>query len=72
MTLAILFSLKTMESLENGLEPQSGATPLLLPTNEAWDKVMFYICLSVHRGGGLCAWSHVPWGGGSLSGGGSV
>ena len=28
MTLAILFSLKTMESLENGLQPQSGETPL--------------------------------------------
>ena len=28
MTLAILFSLKTMESLENGLQPHSGATPL--------------------------------------------
>ena len=28
MMLAILFSLKTMESLENGFQPQSGATPL--------------------------------------------
>ena len=28
MTLAILFSLKTMESLENGLQPHSGATLL--------------------------------------------
>ena len=28
MMLAILFSLKTMESLENGLQPHSGATPL--------------------------------------------
>ena len=27
-TLAILFSLKTMESLENGLQPHSGETPL--------------------------------------------
>ena len=29
MTPAILFSLKTMESLENGLKTQSGVTPLL-------------------------------------------
>ena len=29
MTLAILFSLKTMESLENGLQPYSGVTPLI-------------------------------------------
>ena len=29
MTLAILFSLKTIELLENGLQPQSGATPLV-------------------------------------------
>ena len=28
MTLAMLFSLKTMESLENGLQPHSEATPL--------------------------------------------
>ena len=28
MTLAILFSLKRMESLENALQPHSGATPL--------------------------------------------
>ena len=28
MTLAILVSLKTMESLENGLQPNSGVTPL--------------------------------------------
>ena len=28
MTLMILFSMKTMKSLENGLQPQSGATPL--------------------------------------------
>ena len=28
MMLAILFSLKTMESLQNGLQPHSGATPL--------------------------------------------
>ena len=35
MTLAILFSLKTMESLENGLQPQSGATPLFLMRTES-------------------------------------
>ena len=28
VTLVILFSLKTMECLENGLQPQPGATPL--------------------------------------------
>ena len=28
MTLAILFSLRTVESLENGLQTHSGATPL--------------------------------------------
>ena len=28
MALAILFSLKTMESLKNGMQPQSVATPL--------------------------------------------
>ena len=28
MTLAILFSLKTIKSLENGLQPHSGVTPL--------------------------------------------
>ena len=34
MTLAILFSLKMMESLENGLQPQSGVIPLFLITTE--------------------------------------
>ena len=35
MTLAILFSLKTMESLENGLQPQSGVTPLFSNRTES-------------------------------------
>ena len=35
MTLAILFSLKTMESLENGLQTQSGATPLFSMRTES-------------------------------------
>ena len=35
MTLAILFSLKSMESLENGLQTQSGATPLISMRTES-------------------------------------
>ena len=35
MTLAILFSLKTMESLENRLKTQSGATPLFSMRTES-------------------------------------
>ena len=35
MTLAILFSLKTMESLENGLQSKSGATPLFSMRTES-------------------------------------
>ena len=35
MTLAILFSLKTMESLENGLQTQSGAIPLFSMRTES-------------------------------------
>ena len=34
MTLAILFSLETMESLENRLKPHSGVTPLFSMTTE--------------------------------------
>ena len=33
MVLVILFLLKTMESLENGLQPQSGPTPIVLNEN---------------------------------------
>ena len=33
MTLAILFSLKTMELLEDGLHPQSGVTPFPVVIN---------------------------------------
>ena len=35
MTLAILFSLKTMELLENGLQPHSGVTPLFSMRTES-------------------------------------
>ena len=35
MTLAILFSLKTMGSLENGLQPHSGVTPLFAKRRES-------------------------------------
>ena len=55
VTLVILFSLKWMESLENGLQPHSGVTPLLPPANEVWGKI---ICLqvSVCPQGGACSW----------------
>ena len=45
---AILFSLKSVESLENRLQPQSGTTPLL-PSATKLRRLCFYRCLSVHR-----------------------
>ena len=61
MTLAILFSLKSMELLENRLQPHSGATPLISMGTEsqassqschsvdadAWCKWALKVCLHV-------------------------
>ena len=70
----ILFSLKTMESLQNGVATHFQVTPLLPPANEVWGKVIFSeTCVknSVHRGG-ACSRGMVPaprsgaWSGGCL------
>ena len=51
MTLAILFSLKTMESLQNGLKPYSGVTPLF--SIKMHSSRMRTICCSGCLGGCL-------------------
>ena len=57
--LAILFPLKTMESLENGLQPQSRATPLLPPATKLWQGNIFTgVCQSFCSGGSLS--QHAP------------
>ena len=54
MMLAILFSLKTKESLENRLQPHSGVKPLLLPANKVCEGYVFTgVCLCT--GGGVCS-----------------
>ena len=42
---------------------------LLPPANEVWGKVMFYTCLSVHGGKGVCLQGGLHLGGVCLQGG---
>ena len=48
MTLAILFSLKSVESLENRLQPHSGATPLFLMRTESQASSALMLTLGVN------------------------
>ena len=59
MTLAILFSLKSMETLENGLQPHSGVTPLFSMRTES--QASSQSCRSIHADA-WCKWAfRVRW-----------